>query len=130
MTKVPPGAQELQLLRHIARTGPATVGQVAETFGAAQGLARSTVLTMMERLRGKGYLTRRRAKGVYVYASSAGDEELARDAVGRFVQRALDGSITPFAAYLAERTQVSEVELEELERALERLRSRRKGESQ
>jgi predicted transcriptional regulator len=127
--KASPGAQELQLLRHIAKTGPQTVGQLAETFGAAQGLARSTVLTMMERLRGKGYLTRKRVSGVYVYHSSAGDEELMRDTVGRFVQRALEGSLSPFAAYLAERSQVSEAELAELERAVERLRSRRKESS-
>jgi len=127
MSKVPPGTQELQLLRHIARGGPASVGQVAETFGATQELARSTVLTMMERLRAKGYLTRRRVKGVYVYASSTRDEDLLRDVVGRFVQRALEGSVSPFAAYLAERSQVSETELEELERALERLRSKRGG---
>jgi predicted transcriptional regulator len=126
VSKAPPGAQELQLLRHIAKTGPSTVGQLAETFGLPQGLARSTVLTMMERLRHKGYLTRRRVSGVYVYASSAGDEELMRDTVGRFVQRALEGSLSPFAAYLAERSQVSEAELAELERAVERLRSRRK----
>lgn len=129
MAKNPPGAQELQLLRHIARSGPASVGQVAETFGASQELARSTVLTMMERLRRKGYLTRRRSKGVYVYASSARDEELLRDAVGRFVARALEGSVSPFASYLAERSQVTDVELAELEEALERLRSRRKGET-
>ena len=129
MSKAPPGAQELQLLRHIAKTGPQTVGQLAETFGVSQDLARSTVLTMMERLRRKGYLTRKRVSGVFVYASSAGDEELMRDTVGRFVQRALEGSLSPFAAYLAERSQVSEAELAQLERAVERLRSRRKESS-
>jgi predicted transcriptional regulator len=127
MSKTPPGAHELQLLRHIARGGPASVGQVAETFGNAQQLARSTVLTMMERLRRKGYLTRRRVKGVYVYVSSTPDDELLRDAVGRFVQRALEGSVTPFAAYLARRTAVSDAELDELERAVEKLRAKRKG---
>ena len=126
MSKAPPGAQELQLLRHIARIGPSSVGQVAETFGVSQGLARSTVLTMMERLRHKGYLSRRRASGLFVYSSSTGDEELMRDTVGRFVKQALEGSLSPFAAYLAERSQVSEAELVELERAVERLRSRRK----
>ena len=129
MDKAPLGASELQLLRHIARGGPASVGQVAESFGGTQGLARSTVLTMMERLRHKGYLTRRRAKGVYVYASSAPDDELLRDAVGRFVQRALEGSVSPFAAYLARRATVSDAELEELERAVEKLRAKRKGDS-
>jgi predicted transcriptional regulator len=127
MSKMPPGTQELQLLRHIARGGPASVGQVAESFGASQQLARSTVLTMMERLRAKGYLTRRRIKGVYVYASSSRDDELMRDTVGRFVQRALEGSLSPFAAYLAQRSQVTDSELEDLERAVERLRSKRGG---
>lgn len=129
MNRAAPGAQELQLLRHIAKTGPSTVGQLAETFGQPLDLARSTVLTMMERLRRKGHLTRRRVGGVYVYSSSAGDEELMRDTVGRFVQRALEGSLSPFAAYLAERRQVSEEELAELERAVERLRARRKESS-
>ena len=124
------GDQELALLRWVAERGPVSVGEAAEAFGAPRGLARSTVLTMMERLRGKGYLTRKRVNGVYVYASSAGDEELMRDAVGRFVQRALEGSLSPFAAYLAERRQVSEAELDELERAVERLRSRRKESSE
>jgi predicted transcriptional regulator len=126
MRKTAPGAQELQLLRHIARVGPSSVGQVMETFGADHGLARSTVLTMMERLRNKGYLGRKRSDGVYLYASATGDQELMRDTVGRFVQRALEGSLSPFAAYLAERSQVSEEELQELERAVERLRSRRR----
>ena len=45
------GDQELALLRYVAEEGPVTVGQAAEGFGAPRGLARSTVLTVMERLR-------------------------------------------------------------------------------
>jgi predicted transcriptional regulator len=125
--KAPLGAQELQLLRHIARGGASSVGQVAESFGSEQGLARSTVLTMMERLRRKGYLTRRRVRGVFAYASSSRDEDLVRDVVGSFVQRALEGSVSPFVAYLAQRSEMSDQELIELERLVERLRSKRKG---
>ena len=43
------GEQELALLRHIADRGSATVGEAADEFGTARGLARSTVLTMMEK---------------------------------------------------------------------------------
>jgi predicted transcriptional regulator len=127
MSKASVGAQELLLLRHIARGGPSSVGQVADRFGQGLGLARSTVLTMMERLRRKGYLTRRRVKGVFVYASSTRDEDLLRDVVGSIVQRALEGSVSPFVAYLAQRSEVSDEELDELERLVERLRSQRKG---
>jgi predicted transcriptional regulator len=45
------GEQEFALVRHIAEAGSASVGEVADSFGVARGLARSTVLTMMERLR-------------------------------------------------------------------------------
>ena len=45
------GEQELALLRHIADRDGATVGEAAEEFGAPRRLARSTVLTMMERRR-------------------------------------------------------------------------------
>src|SRR5262245_16629426 len=82
----PRGDQELQLLRHIARTGPCTVGEAADAVGAQHGLARSTVLTVMERLRGKGYLTRGKDGGVYRYASVSEDAELVHGVVGSFVE--------------------------------------------
>ena len=62
------GEQELALLRHIADRGSLTVGEASEEFGAPRGLARSTVLTMMERLRGKGHLGRRLAEGCIAIA--------------------------------------------------------------
>ena len=68
--KKPVGDQELVVLRWVAEHGPATVGEVAEKFGEPQGLARSTILTVMERLRGKGHLTRHKVEGVYQYSSS------------------------------------------------------------
>ena len=75
------GEQELALLRHIADRGSATVGEAADEFGAARNLARSTVLTMMERLRRKGHLARRLQDGVYRYRARASSAELLKDAV-------------------------------------------------
>ena len=57
------GDQELALLQHLAEHGEATVGEMTASFGAPRGLARSTVLTMMERLRRKGHLGRRLVDG-------------------------------------------------------------------
>jgi predicted transcriptional regulator len=119
------GDQELALLRYVAEHGPVTVGQAAEGFGAPRGLARSTVLTVMERLRGKGHLERRQVDGVFHYSSPLPTAEVLRGAVRSFVERTLSGSVSPFAAYLAESGEVSEEELAELERAVARLRSAR-----
>src|SRR3546814_16432385 len=92
MRKPSIGDQELALLQHIDDCGAASVGEVATSFGEPRGLARSTVLTMMERLRGKGYLKRRQLKGPpsqggYRYSIPTGPGEAMRSAVGSFVEK-------------------------------------------
>jgi predicted transcriptional regulator len=120
------GDQELALLTYVAEHGPITVGQVAEGFGAARGLARSTVLTMMERLRKKGYLERRQVEGVFQYSSPASTGELLHGAVRSFVEKTLAGNVSPFVTYLTETAEVSDVELAELEQLVAKLQSKRK----
>jgi predicted transcriptional regulator len=115
------GEQELALLRHIADGGGTSVAEAVESFGSSRGLARSTVLTMMERLRRKGHLGRRLAGGVYRYRARSTSADLLKRAVGRFVDRNLGGSLSPFLAYLSESTDVSESELRELEELVARL---------
>jgi predicted transcriptional regulator len=118
------GDRELALLRHIEARGTATVGEVAEEFGKTESLARSTVLTMMERLRRKGHLTRRQADGVYRYSARAATGDVIRSAVHAFVDKTLGGSFSPFVSYLAEQTEVSDTELAELEELVNRLQAR------
>jgi predicted transcriptional regulator len=102
------------------------VGEVADGFGRTESLARSTILTMMERLRRKGHLTRRLSDGVYRYSPRAASGEVVRSAILTFVDRTLGGSLTPFVSYLAERTDVSDRELAELEEAVTRLQARQR----
>ena len=121
------GAQELALLRFLAQHGPLTVGEAVERFGEPQALARSTVLTMMERLRKKGHLTRKRVDGVFRYASPLSHGQVLAGVVGEFVESALEGSVSPFVAYLSESEDVSDAELAQLESLVARLKSTRRG---
>ena len=121
------GDQELALLRWVAERGPVSVGEAAEAFGAPRGLARSTVLTMMERLRAKRRLTRRRAGGVFLYRSPEAPEQVLRAAVSRFVEGTLGGSLSPFVRFLAETDELPESEVAELQALVARLRARRGG---
>lgn len=116
------GDRELELLTWIAERGGATVAQAVAGYGSDHGLARSTVLTMMERLREKKHLTRRRVDGVYRYTSPAPPGEVLRGVVERFVEGPLGGSLSPFTTYLAQAETVDEEELEELEALVARLR--------
>lgn len=121
------GDQELALLRFVSAQSRASVAQAAAGFGQPRGLARSTVLTMMERLRKKGHLSRRHIDGVYQYTPRMAPGVAVRHVVQTFVDRTLGGSITPFVAYLAERESLSDDELAELETLLERLHRERRG---
>jgi predicted transcriptional regulator len=119
-----PGEQELALLTWLAERPATTVGEVADAYGADRGLARSTVLTMMERLRKKGHLTRQRVQGVYRYSAGAGPDDVLKEAVGTFVSRTLNGSVSPFVAYLNDGGQITPEELAELEQLVARLQTR------
>jgi predicted transcriptional regulator len=112
----------------VADRAGARGGEAAEEYGGGRGLARSTVLTMMERLRRKGHLERRRVGGVYRYTATRLAGETMRGVVASFVERTLGGSLSPFAAYLAAAESVSPAELAELERIVARLRSRQEEE--
>lgn len=120
------GDRELALLRFLAEQNGATVAGAAEGFGAPRGLARSTVLTMMERLRQKGHLARRQVDGVYRYLPRTTPRAAAQQAVERFITRTLGGSVSPFVAYLAGQEQLSDEEIAEIESLLARLQARRK----
>jgi predicted transcriptional regulator len=120
------GDQELALLRFLAEQGPMSVGEAAERYGAPQGLARSTVLTVMERLRKKGYLGRQERDGVFQYASELPAGELLRDVVGSFVSQTLAGDVSPFVAYLAQSGELSGAEVAQLNKLAAKL-SKKKG---
>ena len=124
MTTKRPGEQELALLTWLAEHPAITVGEVADQYGVPRDLARSTVLTMMERLRKKGHLSRRRVQGVFRYTTGAGQDALLKDAVGAFVSRTLGGSVSPFVAYLSDEAEVTPEQLTELEALVARLQTR------
>ena len=108
------GEQELEVLRYITDNGPVTVRETADSYGAARGLARTTILTVMERLRKKGHLSRRKKFGSYEYLPAVSKQDLMQVLVHDFVEKTLDGSLTPFVAYLAQNKGLTNAELDEL----------------
>lgn len=120
------GDQELALLQYIGEQQPVSVGEVAAGYGDQHGLARSTVLTMMERLRAKGYLQRQPLDGMYRYSATTQQQDVVHNAVSSFVERTLQGSVSPFVAWMSEKADVSDNELAELEALVARLQSQRR----
>ena len=100
---------------------PVTVRDVVESFGEPRGLARTTVLTVMERLRIKGYLTRQKEQGGFQYKPSVPKTELMHNLVEDFVKKTLGGLVSPFVAYLSDSKRLSDEEIADLKRLVEKL---------
>jgi predicted transcriptional regulator len=105
---------EWEVLQHVMEAAPVSVRAVTAHFTETHGYARTTVLTMMERLRAKGFLTRRKIGGVHHYAPSAPKPDLLQGLVRDFVQKALGGSVSPFVAYPGKEARLTPEELEAL----------------
>lgn len=120
---LPLGDQEADLLRYVSDRAPISVRDVANDWGTDRGLARTTVLTMMERLRKKGFLNREKgdAGGVLRYSPAQAKTDLLRSLIQDFVQNRLGGSVTPFVAYLAESSDLNESEVAQLRQLVESL---------
>ncbi len=118
---VPLGKQELELLRYVADHAPISVRDAAVQYGEPRALARTTILTVMERLRKKNYLTRRKDGGSFQYSPSQSKPLLLQTLVGDFVQKTLGGSLSPFVAYLADAPDVSDEEVAQLRRLVEQM---------
>ena len=119
------GREEMQVLRYVADRHPVSVRDVADHVAATSGQARTTVLTVMERLRDKGYLVRRKKGGVYLYSPKRSQAEVLRNLVADFVREALGGSVSPFVAYLAEEGNLNDEEVRELARLVADLEAQR-----
>jgi predicted transcriptional regulator len=120
---------ELEVLHHVTERHPATVREVAEHFQETRGWARTTLLTLLERLRGKGYLERTEGEGPNRYLPTVSRAELLGLLVRDFVQRGLRGSIAPVMTYLGE-ADLSDEELDALRRLVREQERRKEGQDE
>ena len=121
METPPLGDQQLEILRFVTDHAPVTPREVARHFGEVRGLARTTVITVMERLREKGLLTRRKSGGGFRYSPALTSPEVEDSLVERFVEKTLGGSILPFVAYLTRGRKLTPEEAAELKRLAKEL---------
>jgi predicted transcriptional regulator len=120
------GRAEMDILHYVTKHHPVTVRQVADHISETKGHVRTTVLNIMERLRKKGFLRRKKQNGIFEYSSTLPRTDLLRNLVRDFVQKTLGGSVSPFVAFLAEEGEVNDAELVELKRLVRELESEQK----
>jgi predicted transcriptional regulator len=122
------GIAEMEILDFVQQQQqPVTVRQVAEHFAATRGHVRTTVLNVMVRLWRKGFLARRQHGGVHRYSPRVTRGQVLRRLVGDFVEKVLQGNVSPFVAYLAEEAELTEQDRQELQAIVRDLDQRRRG---
>ena len=117
------GKAELELLQYIDERHPITVRDVADHWEKKAGLARTTVLTMMDRLKDKGFLTRKKIDGVFHYSPMRSASSVLEGLVKDFVHGVLGGSLAPFAAYLNDAKDLDPEEVAKLKKIVRELDS-------
>lgn len=114
------GTLEAEVMRHLwARNGAASVRDVLDLLNQSRpkhALAYTTVMTVLENLRRKGFIARRKDGRAFRYRPSLSREQHTAE----LLDGALDGSTDRGAALLHFVERLSPQELEELREALRR----------
>ena len=96
------GDLELDVMKVVWDTGGCSVQEATEILGQRRDYARTTILTVIQRLYAKGFLQRRKVDGVYEYSSTEDRGTVLSRLIARFVDTVLDGSPEPLVTYFAE----------------------------
>ena len=113
---------ELEVLKVLWAGGPATVRDVeAQLRRRKRRLAYNTVLTLLSRLRDKGYIATDRSGTAHVFRSSVTREELLTHGLARLAARICDGTASPLVHALVKGQRFSAKEIAHFRRLLDEL---------
>jgi predicted transcriptional regulator len=121
------GELELEILKTVWQFPGSTVQELTERLAEERNCARTTVLTVVQRLHGKGFLRRKKVGGVFRYSPTEERGVVLTRLIGQFVEKVLDGSAAPFLAYLADTKDLTDEQAEQLRAIVEELEDHEKG---
>ena len=110
---------ELEIMKVLWETGPASVQTVQEKLPAERPLAYNTVQTMLNVLMRKGKVRRELQARAFLYEPAISRVQAAKQAVGDLVQRMFDGSPESLVLSLVETRQLTPEKLARLTEMLE-----------
>jgi predicted transcriptional regulator len=92
---------ELDCMSRLWQLGEGTVRQIRDNLAATRPRAYTTILTIMDRLAQKGFVTRRKIGRAFLYLPSVSLEEARKRALSRVVDHFFEGSYETLASYLS-----------------------------
>jgi len=92
---------ELDCMSRLWQLGEGTVRQIRDNLAATRPRAYTTILTIMDRLAHKGFVTRRKMGRAFLYLPNLTLEEARGRAIARVVEHFFEGSYETMASYLS-----------------------------
>ena len=96
----------------------ATVAEVAEALKDKANLAYTTVLTMMQVVKKKGYVTHVKAGRAFMYEPLVAREEASRDAINHVVKRFFNNSAELLVLNILQNEKITSRELKRLKKLI------------
>lgn len=106
---------EFEVMDVLWQSGEATVKEVRAALGSDRKLAYTTVATLLNRLRDKGYVEAEERNFAYVFRPLIQREQVIRRKLDDLVKRLFGGDVAPLAAYIAENRNLSPEQIAALE---------------
>lgn len=123
--KSPVSDAELEVLKVLWTAGSGTVRDVeAKLKRRKRRLAYNTVLTLLARLREKGYVDTDRSGTAHVFKPAVSREELLRHGLATLADRICDGTASPLVHALVKDHRLSANDIAELRQLLDELEPR------
>lgn len=113
---------ELEVLKVLWAAGPATVRDVVGALGKRRRrLAYNTVLTLLSRLREKGYVTADRRETAHLFRPLVTRDQLLGSTLSALADRLCDGTSSPLVQALVRDQRLSADEIADLRKLLDEL---------
>jgi predicted transcriptional regulator len=112
------GDLQLRIMKVLWQCGEAAVADVLASLDTPNGLAYTTIATMLRKMEGKGLVAHRIEGRSFIYRARVQEEEVTRTMADHFVDRLFEGSLTEVVSHLLSTREISKDELETLERLI------------
>lgn len=118
------GRVQLKIMQVLWERGRATAREITDALADEEGLAHSTVQTLLRKLEAKGAVTHDVDERTFVFRPRVQQDKVTKSAARDLVDRMFRGSPTGLIAHLLENERVSKAELERIRKLIEQKRKR------
>lgn len=109
-----PTELELEILKCLWQRGPLTGQELRQSLSPTRELTYQSVMTMLGVMEDKGFVSRKKSGGSFVYRASVSEKTTAHRMLSGLVHRVFDGSAAAAMLHLLDSSKLSDEELREL----------------